>query len=256
MRTDHSIVRQSPVVLMAVLLSALLLLSACGRGQQNEALWTPVPTWTPTPLGANPAAVAEAPAAAPQVVDPQAVQPANVATVAPVATNTPVPPTNTPEPTATPTAVPTATPTPEPTATPTETPEPTATPTPSYLFELEAAEKFATESLAPNVVRIYAYVYAPDLLGLPGYSLRVARNGDALGVSESTDAGLPGQTRAVPSEATRFTNFSVILVEPQAGEWTLQLVDSDGVEAGPPAVFSLTADEETRELYVRYRQKS
>ena len=152
--------------------------------------------------------------------------------------------------------MPTATPTPEPTATPTETPEPTATPTPAYLFELEAAEKFATESLAPNVVRIYAYVYAPDLLGLPGYSLRVARNGDALGVSELTDAGLPGQTRAVPSEATRFTNFSVILVEPQAGEWTLQLVDSDGVEAGPPAVFNLTADEETRELYVRYRQKS
>jgi hypothetical protein len=245
----QKLVRVFPVIVLA-----LLLLAGCGRSQQNEALWTPVPTWTPTPQGANPPPAAAQPAA-PQVGNPQAAQPAEPIAIVQPATATPVPPTSTPAPTATPSPVPTETPTPAPTATPTATPAPTATPTPSYLFELEAAEKFATEALAPNVVRVYAYVYASDELGLPGYSIRVARNGDALNVSEVTEGGLPGQTRAVPSDATRFTNFSVILVEPQAGEWTLQLIDETGAEVGPPAVFNLSADEETRELYVRYLRK-
>jgi hypothetical protein len=44
-------------------------------------------------------------------------------------------------------------------------------------------------------------------------------------------------------------------VESQSGEWVVQLVDENGVPAGPSANFQLTADEVTRELYVRYQRK-
>ena len=122
-------------------------------------------------------------------------------------------------------------------------------------FELEAAEKFPTESLAPNVVRIYGYAYAPDALGLPDYRLGVVHNGTRLVVDEVSVPGLPATTREEAGPYTRFTNISVIFVEPQTGEWRIQLLDPQGAPAGPEAVFNLTADENTRELYVRYKQK-
>jgi hypothetical protein len=102
------------------------------------------------------------------------------------------------------------------------------------------------------VVRIYAYIYAPETLGLDGYSLRVARNGAPLVVEDGSVAGLPASTRSQPGPYTRFTNFSVIFVEPQAGEWRIEPIDSQGNVVGPEAIFNLTADEATRELYVRY----
>jgi len=170
----------------------------------------------------------------------------------PTDTATPAPPT--PEPTAT--TPPVDTPTPEPTLTPTpaDTPTPEPTPTPTFRFVLEAAEKFPADALAPNVVRLYLYVYSPVEFGLAGYSLQVLHNGTALAVDETSLAGVPEQTRPGPSPYTRFTNMSVIFVEPQAGRWDVQLIDADRVPVGPPVTFELTADEVTRELYVRYRQ--
>ena len=176
-------------------------------------------------------------------------------------TVTPVPPTSTPTvaPTETPTPEPTATTTPTPTVAPTATatPEPTATPlptpTPSFTFDLELAEKHPTESLAQNVVRVFLYVADGDGFGLPGYSLRVLHNGAELGVDKVSTSGIPGLTRGDPSPYTRFTNMNVIFVEAQAGTWEIQLVDPNGTPVGPAAEFELSADESTRELYVRYQ---
>jgi len=239
------------VLLVAVALS----LSACGFRGRSEAEWTPVPTWTPTAIGANPQPAAAQPVA--QVEQIATLDPAQAQAIAPPppATATPVPPTatNTPPPTNTP--LPTETPTPEPTATPTETPTPSPTPTPSFSFNLETAEKFPTDSLAPNVVRVYLYAYSADGLGLPGHSLRVQHNGNVLPVAERSIAGVPGQTRQEPGPYTRFTNMSVIFVEPQAGEWVFELLDGEGVAVGPPVTFNLTADEDTREIYLRYKHK-
>lgn len=117
------------------------------------------------------------------------------------------------------------------------------------------AEKHPTESLAPNVVRVFLYVYAEGEGGLGGYSARVTHNGAELTVDRVTEAGLPKLTRGEPGEYTRFTNMNVIFVEAQAGTWTVQLLDPNGVPTGPAAVFELTADEITRELYVRYRRE-
>jgi hypothetical protein len=151
--------------------------------------------------------------------------------------------------------VPTDTPTPEPTATPTETPVPTPTPTPSFLFDLESAEKLPTEGLAENVVRIFVYAYSPSEFGSGGYSIRVIHNGAVLPVEAVTTAGLPAQTRDEPGPYTRFSNLDAIFVESQAGDWTVELVDASGSPIGPPASFTLTADEITRELYVRYKSR-
>lgn len=222
----------------------VLLCAACG-GSEPPPTRTPVPTWTPTPVGAGPAAPAEGNQ---QATAPNEAPPDQPPTQEAPATNTQPPP----PPTAT--LPPTETPTPAATDTPTATPEPTPTPTPAYSFTLEMAEKFPTESLAPNVVRIYLYVYSPAELGLGGYSLQVTRNGAPLLVDEESTAGAPDVTRTEPGPFTRFTNMNVIFVEPQAGRWEIQLVDEQGQVVGPPAVFDLTADEATRELYVRYRR--
>jgi hypothetical protein len=255
----------SPLMALAALFFALGLIAGCG-GQEAAPTRTPIPTWTPTP--ADVAAAAQFEQSAPQAevqapsgpVQPgeQAIDPTQIA--AAIATSTPTPTdtpteTPTPEPTATPTETPTITPTPLPTDTPTPEPTPTPTPEPDYPFVLEEAVKFPTESLAQNVVRIYGYFYAPDVLGLEGYSLRIEHLGSQLVVDEVSFAGLPDQTRDGISPHTRFTNFSVVFVEPQAGEWRIQLLDPNGEAAGPAAIFELTADEDTRELYVRYVQK-
>lgn len=237
-------------------LLSVFVLVGCGGGEATPTR-TPIPTWTPTPVVDVPVVQEQAgQEAAPAAPGVQVVDPTQVAQA--IATDTP-----TPVPTATATVPPTDTPTPEPTATPTETPTPEATPTPTetptptpeptYPFELEETAKFATESLAPNVVRIFAYIYSPAEFGLGDYKLSVIHNGSPLVVDEVSFAGIPDQTREDPGPFTRFTNFSVIFVEPQAGEWRIQLIDSDGQPAGTEAIFSLTADENTRELYVRYR---
>ena len=105
------------------------------------------------------------------------------------------------------------------------------------------------------MVRIYLYAYSPADLGLGDYSLRVLHNGTPRSIEERTAAGVPRTTRDNPGPFTRFTNLDVIFVEPQAGTWEVQLLDPSGTPAGPPATFELTPDEQTRELYVRYRVK-
>jgi hypothetical protein len=228
---------------------ALLLLVICGGCSRGDSpTRTPVPTFTPTPVGA---------AAAPVATSETPLPTNTIVVVMPTATlsPTPIPPTDTPTPAPTdtplPTPTPTVTPTPtiEPTATP--TPEPTATPT--FLFDLELAEKHPTNSLAPNVVRVFLFVADRNGFPLGGYSLRVLHNGAELEVDKVSTDGLPGLTRGEPSPYTRFTNMNVIFVEAQAGTWQVQLVDSAGNPVGPAAQFELTANENTRELYVRYR---
>lgn len=249
---DHRLVHPGLALLLGLLLVSL---SGCGGFGGDSATRTPVPTFTPTPLGAS---GEEGPLPAGQATDVvQIAMPTSTETATPVQ----LPPTTTPTPTDTPTPIPTLTPTftPSPTATPTDAPPPTetptATPTPAFTHDLEAAEKHPTESLAPNVVRVYLYVYEPNGLGQGGYSLRVTHNGAVLPVDQVSVAGLPRTTRNEPSPYTRFTNMNVIFVEPQAGTWTAQLVDSAGNPVGPTAEFNLTSDEVTRELYVRYRRR-
>lgn len=233
--------------MVAVLVA--LLLSGCRFFGGAEPTRTPIPTFTPTPIlvvipaGAVPATSdaqqtePEPPLAAPaQATQPAASTPTPVATPIPTATST-----NTPAPT--PTATPSSTP----------TPMPTPTPVPDYAFALEAAQKFPTEALAPNVVRIFLYVYAPGSFGLEDYGLRIVHNGAELASESRSTGGLPDVTREEPGPYTRFTNLNVIVVEAQAGNWIIQLVNADGTPVGPAAEFELTAGEDTRELYVRYR---
>ena len=221
----------------------ILLLSGCSF-RESAPTRTPFPTWTPTPIGQQPAAGAPVV----QVTTPAVAAP-TVAPQPPADTPTPAPPT--PASTDTPAEPPTPAPTDTPAATP--TPEPTATP--AFSFTLEAAEKFPTDSLAANVVRVYLYVYSPTTYGLDGYTLQVLHNGSPLTVEEVSTGGVPEQTRNEPSPYTRFFNMSVVFVEPQTGRWEVQLLDPQRTPVGPPAAFDLTADERTRELYVRYQQQ-
>ncbi len=250
---DHSPNRVSRIaaVTHAFSLMAFLLLcvgaGGCSFGRATPTR-TPFPTWTPTPEGAAAPVAQAATATAPLVVQ----LPTSTAAPEPPTSE---PPTTAPPTTAPPTTAPTLTPEPPPTDLPTETPTPEPTATAAFRFVLEAAEKFPTDSLAANVVRIYLYAYSPADYGLPGYTLQVLHNGTPLTVDEESSAGVPEQTRDNPGPFTRFANMSVVFVEPQAGRWDLQLLDSSRTPVGPPVTFDLTADERTRELYVRYRQQ-
>ncbi len=235
--------RFSTISLLMLVLVLLLTGAGCSFGGDTPTR-TPVPTWTPTPIGQSGTGGGAVVLSTPLPTVAEVAQP-------PADTPTPVPPTQAPLPT----DPPTETPTPEPTATetPVDTPTPEPTATAAFAFVLEAAEKFPTDSLAANVVRLYLYVYSPTEFGLDGYTLQVLHNGEELAVDEISVAGVPEQTRAEPSPYTRFTNMSVIFVEPQAGRWDIQLIDEARAPAGPPVTFELTADENTREFYVRYR---
>ena len=92
--------------------------------------------------------------------------------------------------------------------------------------------------------------------GLSDYGLRIVHNGALLESDSLSEGGLPNVTRREPGPCTRFTNLSVIVVEAEAGDWVVQLVDEADRPVGPPAQFELSADEDTRELYVRYRLDS
>ncbi len=233
------------------LVAASLVVVVTGCSSGDNPTRTPFPTFTATPAGAAVGDSATGATAAPPTATLVVAMPTDTTTP------TPVPPTPTPTalPTETPTPQPTATETPPPTVPPTETPTPAPTPTPSYTFDLELAEKHPTASLAPNVVRVFLYVADAEGYGLADYSLRVTHNGAQLQVDKVSTDGVPGLTRGEPSPYTRFTNLNVIFVEAQAGTWVVQLVDAAGTPVGPAATFELTADEETRELYVRYKAR-
>ncbi|MBX3013841.1 MAG: hypothetical protein KF832_20125 [Caldilineaceae bacterium] len=238
----------SPCPAMPVHWVACVLFLVLGSGcsfREATPTRTPFPTWTPT-VSEQPSVntpVAELPATPTATLPP------------PPPADTPVPAEPTPIPTETPTETPAESPTPEPTNTPADTPTPEPTATVAFRFVLEAAEKFPTDSLTANVVRIYLYVYAPETYGLADYTLQVTHNGSALTVDKVSTAGVPVQTRNEPGPYTRFANLDVVFVEPQAGRWDIQLLDPQQNPAGPPVTFELTADEVTRELYVRYRQE-
>jgi len=249
------------VLNIVIITASCTLLSGCSlfRGTERQ----PLPTFTPTSailgISAGNAAVTETQI---NLNNQTAENDLIVITKAPAPTLTPMP-TATPFPTATfiptitsppPTDIPTITNTPFPVLapTPTLTLIPTASPIPEYLFDLEDYAKFPTDSLAPNVVRIYLYVYSQDEFALAGYSLLVRHNGILLAAEGESTGGLPTQTREKPGPYSRFTNYNVVFVEPQAGEWTVELLDSIGIAVGPPSLFTLTADEDTREMYVRY----
>lgn len=234
--------RQEYFMRMCLTLFVFTILGCGGRAAPTR---TPFPTWTPTPnteqANNNVAVQAE-----PQNVQVSGNENNSLAIIAGtpapavVATPTILPPTNTPQ---------------LPAETPTESPTLTPLPTPEYAFELEAAEKFPTDSLAVNVVRIFLYVYSPVEFGLPSFTLAVKHNETPLLVDTVSESGLPQQTRSGPSAFTRFTNMNLIFVERQVGRWEIQLIDQSGAIVGPPAIFDLTADEITRELYLRYKLK-
>jgi hypothetical protein len=259
---DVSMAQSSPNIRIWLLLGmtiALLSLAGCGGGGRQEPTRTPVPTYTPTPEGAQPASVAAVAPAAP-TNPPLAAEGAPTPTFTPeppTATPTPEPPTETPTPapTETPTPTPTPSETPTPTATPTETPTPTPTPTPDYAFQLEAAEQFPTQVEGVDEVRIYLYIYAEDSYALPGYSFSVLKNGEPLQVQARSTGGLPGETRPGPSPYTRFANLGAAFFESPTGIWQIQIVDGNQEPAGEMVEFILGENDPNRELYVRYRLK-
>lgn len=234
-----------------LLLVAATLIAACGGREEPTPTRTPIPTYTPTPIGQQAAAVAQQ-APAQQPVAPTATPEPPTATFTPeppTATPTPVPPTDTP--------VPTSTPSPTPTATPTITPSPTPTPTPTpnYAFQMEMAEQFPTQLPGVDEVRVYVYVYNGTAYALGGYTLAVTKDGVPLTVLARSTDGLPGETRPGPSPYTRFANLGVAFFEKPEGVWEVQLLDGGGLAVGAPVRFILGPDDNLRELYLRYREK-
>jgi hypothetical protein len=127
---------------------------------------------------------------------------------------------------------------------------PTATAPPSASFTLETQEQFPETS----VVRIFLYVYSGNS-ALEGYSLRVTKDGTELPVDGTSFGGQPAFTWPFQDPRQRFQNFKMEYSDtPAPGVWQVQLIDSTGAMVGPPATFTLNANDPNQELYVRYAQ--
>jgi uncharacterized protein YraI len=134
---------------------------------------------------------------------------------------------------------------------PVESAPPAEPPAPAFPFALVAQEQFPESN---DLVRIFLYVYQGDQV-LPGYSLRVSKDGAELPVNVmSADAS--GLTWPIASPRQRFHNMKVEFpnINP-GGVWSIELIDGGGVVVGPAATFTLTAGDMNRELYVRYEKQ-
>lgn len=128
---------------------------------------------------------------------------------------------------------------------------PTPVPAPVVNFALETQEQFPETS----VVRIFLYVYTSNN-ALEGYSLRVTKDGQELPVEGSSFGGQPAFTWPFQDPRQRFQNFKVEFPNtPVQGKWEVQLIDTSGAIVGPPASFTLSANDPQQELYVRYAQQ-
>jgi hypothetical protein len=126
-----------------------------------------------------------------------------------------------------------------------------ATSAPSAIFDLESQEQFSESAL----VRIFLYVYSGNS-ALEGYSLDVTKDGAEMPVQGTSFGGQPAFTWPFQDPRQRFQNFKVEFPNtPPQGVWQVQLIDSTGATVGPPATFTLNANDPQQELYVRYAQR-
>lgn len=124
-------------------------------------------------------------------------------------------------------------------------------PAPVAQFDMIRQEQFAEAT----IVRVFLYV-TDGTTGLEGYSARIAKDGRVLDVDAASFGGQPAFTWPFQDARQRHQNFKMEFPgEAAAGEWTVQLVNADGVDVGPLARFNLSADDAQRELYVRYERR-
>ena len=134
---------------------------------------------------------------------------------------------------------------------PAESPPPAEPPAPTLPFALIAQEQFPENN---NLVRIFLYVYQGETV-LPGYSLRVSKDGAELPVS-AVSADVSGLTWPTASPRQRFHNMKVEFPNMNpGGTWTIELIDGGGAVVGPVATFTMAAGDTNRELYVRYEKQ-
>lgn len=136
----------------------------------------------------------------------------------------------------------------QPAAAPTQPP---AAPAADFAFELVSQEQFSE----PKVVRVFLYVYDGEK-ALEGYTMRVKKDGADMTVNGKSAGGQPSFTWPIADSRQRFQNMKAEFpnVAP-AGSWEVQLVDGGGNPVGPPATFTLNANDPNQELYVRYKKR-
>ncbi|MEX1020351.1 MAG: SH3 domain-containing protein [Litorilinea sp.] len=128
---------------------------------------------------------------------------------------------------------------------------PTPAPAPVDQFNLVRQEQFAETGL----VRVFLYVTA-NSLGLPGYTVRITKDGQQLPVAEESFGGQPAFTWPFQDARQRHQNLKIEFPDQSAaGTWEIQLVNADGMIVGPTARFTLTANDPNRELYLRYERQ-
>ena len=214
-------------------------------GRNDAGDWWEVCCYLDTPFWVADEFVDIQPGSTGQVVSvqPTAVPPTTVpATAAPTA----LPPTAVPQNTTPPTSASAAS-QPAPAAT---APAATEPDTSEFSFALKSTEQFPET----NVVRIFLYVFQNGQ-ALPGFSLKVTKDGADIPVNETSFGPNGGFTWPVESARQRFQNMKVEFPDQSAGgTWIVQLVDGSGAAVGPEATFTLAADDEEQEMYVRYEQ--
>jgi len=146
-----------------------------------------------------------------------------------------------------------------PTPVPVDTPGPTDTPRPYRPFDIGDGPQFFTSNNAWLTVWVKAFTGRPPIfLPVPGYRLRVLRNG--------MDVSKPGLTKNVfelsapldPNNpdlfgARREYNLKYEYL-PEAGDasWEIYLIDQNGIQVSPAVTFQTERTGSLREVYVGF----
>lgn len=147
----------------------------------------------------------------------------------------------------------------QPTPAPADTPLPTATPRPYRPFDIGDGPQYFTSTNAWLTIWVKAFTGRPPIfLPVPGYRLRVLRNGvdvskpDLTGdVFELSAPYLPESPAAYGTRREYNLKYEYL---PAAGDaqWVIYLMDRNGVQVSPEVTFETKSTEGLREVYVGF----
>ncbi|MEA3336408.1 MAG: SH3 domain-containing protein [Chloroflexota bacterium] len=150
-------------------------------------------------------------------------------------------------------------PPPPPTAFPTSTPLPTNTPRPAYPFDVGDGPHFFESNNPWLTIFVKAFTGLPPIfLPVPGYRLRVLRNGVDVSESDVTRGVFELSAPFLEDDPDAFGSRREYNLKyeffPDAGEasWTIYMTDGSGAQLSPEVTFDTHATGGVREVYVGF----
>lgn len=142
---------------------------------------------------------------------------------------------------------------------PTNTPVPTPTPRPYRPFDIGDGPQFFASSNPWLTIWVKTFGgHEPDFYPIPGYRLRVLRNGVDVSKQDTTKNVFELSAPLIPEHPEAYGNRRQYNLKyeymPEAGDaqWKIYLMDANGVQVSPEVTFETERNGLLREVYVGF----